>query len=828
MARLIGVWMLMTCLFFNAFGTDLIRINQMGYLPDGIKIAVFLSNRSVLLKKFKVIDNLSGKMIFEGVPLPADGSIWGQQSAYRLDFTSVVQPGGYHLEAADAISPSFPVSAGVYKGSADFILKYLRQQRCGYNPFLKDSCHTYDGIIVDHPNKTGKWLDVTGGWHDASDYLQYTLTSANAVYQMLFAYNENPAVYKDNYQANGLPGPNGIPDILDEARWGLDWLLKMNPAQDEMYYQIADDRDHRGYRLPTLDTVSYGLGKKYRPVYFATGKPQGSGKNRNRTTGVASIAAKFSSSFALGSKIFSDIDPALSIQLKRKAREAWEFAQTDPGVCQTACVVSPYFYEEENYTDDMELAAATLSQMSNSLEDQKAAAKWGEIEQVTPWMEQHRARHYQYYPFVNLGHALLAQSKDTILSTKFAGFMKQGLSILQKFSLNDPFPIGIPFIWCSNNLVVAAATQARLYRQITGDRQFEKLEAALTDWLFGCNPWGTSMVCGLPATGDYPDDPHSSIAYLMKQTTYGGLVDGPVSQQIYKSLLGITLHHADSYAAFQGGKAVYHDDTGDYSTNEPTMDGTASLSYLLSSLEAPGLKKHLERQTADNQGAIVRMNSEEKKIYLIFSAHEFNEGGQVIEKSLRKFGSKGSFFFTGDFYRNKQNTVLIKQLLANGHYLGAHSDRHLLYADWVKRDSTLVKRIDFEKDLKSNYQEMKAFGINASNATYFLPPYEWYNQEVISWGNQLGLTTINFTPGIRTNADYTTPDMSNYRSSDQLINDLKMFESRDPNGLNGTMILIHLGTSPMRTDKLYLRLDEIQTYLKEKGYSLCSLYEVSR
>ena len=828
MVRLFGVLMFMICFISNAFGSDLIRINQMGYLPDGIKIAVFQSDRTVVIKKFKVVDNLTGKLIFEGIPLPADGSIWGQKSAYRLDFTSVVQPGGYHLEAGEAISPLFQVSAGIYKGSADFVLNYLRQQRCGYNPFLKDSCHTSDGIIVDHPNRTGKWLDVTGGWHDASDYLQYTLTSANAVYQMLFAYSENPSVYKDSFQANGLPGSNGVPDILDEARWGLDWLLKMNPAKDEMYYQIADDRDHRGLRLPNLDTVSYGLGKKFRPVYFATGKPQVSGKNRNRTTGVASIAAKFSSSFALGSKIFSDIDPVLSMLLKKKAREAWEFALTDPGVCQTACVVSPYFYEEENYTDDLELAAATLSQNSNSVEDQKAAAKWGEIEQVTPWMEQHRARHYQYYPFVNLGHALLAQSKDTILSAKFAGYMKQGLSTLQKFALNDPFPIGIPFIWCSNNLVVAAATQARLYRQITGDRQFEELEAALTDWLFGCNPWGTSMICGLPASGDYPVNPHSAITYLMRQTTFGGLVDGPVYQQIFKSLIGITLFKTDDYAAFQGGKAVYHDDIGDYSTNEPTMDGTASLSFLLSSLEATNQKKLSGTQTKDSQGAIIRMNSEEKKVYLIFSAHEFNEGGQAIEKSMQKFGSKGSFFFTGDFYRNNQNSSLIKKLLANGHYLGAHSDRHLLYADWVKRDSTLVNKNDFVNDLKSNYQVMNAFGIKASNAQYFLPPYEWYNQEVVSWGNQLGLTTINFTPGIRTNADYTTPDMSNYRSSDQIMNDLKIFESKDKNGLNGTMILIHLGTSPKRTDKLYQRLDDLQSYLKGKGYSLCSLTGVPR
>ncbi len=823
MIRFFGICMLIICSTFHASGKEVIRINQLGYLPDGVKVAVFLGDRSVQLKIFKVVENLTGRIVYEGIPLPADGTVWGQKSAYRLDFSSVVQPGGYHLEAGSINSPSFAVSSLIYYGTADFILQYMRQQRCGFNPFLNDSCHTADGIVVDHPAKSGRWLDVIGGWHDASDYLQYTLTSANAVYQMLFAYRENPSVYSDHFKSNGLPGTNGIPDILDEARWGLEWLLKMNPSKDEMYYQVADDRDHRGYRLPTLDTTSYGFGKKQRPVYFVTGKPQGTGIHRNRTTGVSSAAAKFSSSFALGAEIFNNFDPVLAAKLKTKAREAWEFALSDPGVCQTACVVSPYFYEEENYADDLELAAATLYQSSNSTDDLKAAGKWGELEQVTPWMELHRARHYQYYPFVNLGHALLAQSKDSILSRKFADFMKQGLSSLQAFAGNDPFPMGIPFIWCSNNLVVAAATQSRLYRQITGDRQFEQLEATLTDWLFGCNPWGTSMICGLPATGDYPSDPHSAITYWMKQTTYGGLVDGPVYTSIFKSLLGITLHRADSYAPYQGGKAVYHDDNGDYSTNEPTMDGTASLSYLLSSLEASGQKAAPAVMTKDKHGAVVRMDSGEKKVYLIFSAHEFGEGGSAIEKSLLKIGAKGSFFFTGDFYRNKQNYQLIRQLIADGHYLGAHSDKHLLYADWNKRDSMLVKQADFETDLQSNYKELKTFGITENKAGYFLPPYEWYNKTTVAWGINMGLTTVNFTPGIRSNADYTTPDMSNYRSSEQIMNDLKQFESGDPNGLNGTLILIHLGTSPLRTDKFYLKLDELLAFLSSKGYRLCRL-----
>ncbi len=796
--------------------SGVIRINQLGYLPQSVKVAVYFSEETEGITSFQLFESLSGKLVFEGKPETADAAVWGQQSAYRLNFTDFRQNGGYYLKAGNAVSPSFRISPDIYKGTADFILNYIRQQRCGYNPFLNDSCHTHDGIIVDHPTKTGQKIDVVGGWHDASDYLQYTTTSANAMYQMLFAYQQNPSVYGDKFNANGRPGANGIPDILDEARWGLEWLLKMNPAKNEMYNQIADDRDHKGMRLPTADTLGgYDLGK-YRPVYFVTGKSQGLGKYKNRTTGVSSTAAKFSSSFALGASVFKNIDPAFADKMIKKSHEAWDFAKSDLGNCQTACMVSPYFYEEDNYVDDMELAAATLISPDKKTDFQKEAKYWGELEPVNPWMELNRARHYQYYPFVNLGHALLAKSADGAVAAQFTALMKQGLDELKKYAGNDPFQIGVPFVWCSNNFVVAAITQAKLYRKITGDNSYEEMEAALTDWLFGCNPWGTSMICGLPAGGDFPEIPHSSLTYILKKTTTGGLVDGPVYTNIYKSLLGIHLLEADEYAEFQNGKAVYHDDLGDYSTNEPTMDGTASLSYMLSSLEA---ENKTVNEVLDSQGALVRNNPNEKKVYLIFSAHEYAEGGKIIAQTLKKHKAKASFFFTGDFYSHLGNKSLIIDLIADGNYLGAHSDRHLLYADWTKRDSSLVDQKKMSADLKANYLKMAAFGIPPEKASVFLPPYEWYNAESVDWSRQLGLKVINFTPGIRSNADYTTPDMQNYRSSETILNDIKAFEKSDPNGLNGCIVLIHLGTAPKRTDKFYNRLGDLLTFLKKKGYS---------
>jgi endoglucanase len=800
-------------------GQSWIRINQLGYLPNSVKVAVFISTEPQKFGEFTICDAITGKEIFRGKASSFSGEDWGMKSAARLNFSELQQQGGYYISANGIHSEPFRIAPDVYKGTADYVLNYMRQQRCGYNPFLADSCHTHDGFIVDHPIKTRQIIDVKGGWHDASDYLQYVTTSANAVYQMLFAFSKNPGVYNDNFDSSGKKGSNGIPDILDEARWGIDWLIKMNPDSGEMYNQIADDRDHRGFRLPNLDTTSYGYGL-YRPVYFVTGKSQGLARYKNRTTGVSSTAGKFASAFALGSTVFKKSDPALSSKLAEKAKDAWEFALTDLGTTQTACNVSPYFYEEDNYVDDLELAAWEMFCLTGDSAYLIQSDYWGSLEPVSPWIEMDTARHYQSYPFVNLGHANIGLSK-TKIAPRYNFFMNKGLQLLNSRRQDDPFNVKVPFTWCSNNFVVAAYTQHSLYYEATGDPGFRESEAALRDWIFGCNPWGTSMICGLPSGGDFPQFPHSAITLKMGVTTVGGLIDGPVYSRIFKGLRGVGLLRPDSYSVFQNGKVVYHDDIGDYSTNEPTMDGTAELSYMLSSLETEGLRQAQNEQNdvTDRNGALVRRNINMKEIYLIFSADEFGEGAEHILNVLSEKKAKGSFFLTGNFLRNPANAKNVKRIIEEKHFIGPHSDKHLLYMPWEKRDSLLISKEVFIADLKANYDELEKRGAKIPEKRFFLAPYEWYNSVIASWTGDLGVTLINFSPGSGTNADYTTPDMKNYRSSEELFNNLKSYEGSSPNGLNGAIVLIHLGTAPGRTDKFYSKLEEIMQYFSVKGYT---------
>jgi hypothetical protein len=139
------------------------------------------------------------------------------------------------------------------------------------------------------------------------------------------------------------------------------------------------------------------------------------------------------------------------------------------------------------------------------------------------------------------------------------------------------------------------------------------------------------------------------------------------------------------------------------------------------------------------QGGIVRGDAGPKEIALVFTGHDHSEGGEFVLKALGSH--KATFFLTGDFYRNKAE--LVRQMMDAGHYMGAHSDQHLLYCAWEKRDSTLISKEAFYADLEGNHKAMEAYGIG--KARYFMPPYEWYNATISAWANDIGVR-IGSTP----------------------------------------------------------------------------------
>ncbi|HEX5223285.1 MAG TPA: glycoside hydrolase family 9 protein [Verrucomicrobiae bacterium] len=573
-------------------GEDIfIRASQGGYWINESKVGVAFSKAPLSTDFTLVAESNEGKVFFQGKARPLTNAAWGQFAYHaELDFTTLYTPGRYVLKIGNAKSLSLQIGERPYGKWAADLLEFMRQQRCGYNPWLGTNCHPFDGRTVFGPQTNGAPLDARGGWHDAGDLLKYLLTSGNATAQMLLAYElgtkpsyseklramTSPAHAVDQVNALGQPGTNGIPDILDEARWGLDWMLKLHPAPDQLYHQVADDRDHAGWRLPQNETVDYGWGKGgARPVYFADGQPQGLQQYKSASTGVANLAGRYAAAMALAYLIWKD-DPTQRVfaeQCLKAGKEVYELGRRKEGVQQGNSYKAPYRYEETTWADDMEWGAAELYRATREKRFLDDAKRYAKLAADEGWMGKEQTGHYQYYPFMNLGHFRLDDLVDADFKRTLAGYYRSGLERCVAAGEKNPYRVGVPFIWCSNNLLVALVTQGLLYERMTDDTRYREFTAKQRDWLLGRNPWGTTMFTEIGS--EYPTDVHLMTTQLLKRPVRGGLVDGPVYERIFKSLKGVSITEPDPLGAFQG-IAVYHDDVKDYSSNEPTMDGTAS------------------------------------------------------------------------------------------------------------------------------------------------------------------------------------------------------------------------------------------------------------
>jgi peptidoglycan/xylan/chitin deacetylase (PgdA/CDA1 family) len=812
--------------------TAYLRVNQIGYPATDAKKALAFA-RAPLAGDFLLIDAATGRTVFSAPLKAVPAANWGADFKfyYELDFSAVRVPGRHfiRLEKTGAVSREF--SIGEYPAHQEDLLFFMRQQRCGYNPFLDMVCHRRDGRSVYAPVPDGSFIDASGGWHDAGDQLKYLITASNATARMLLAFELEKRKFADRVDEYGRARPNGIPDVLDEAKWGLDWILKLHPKPDWLFHQVADDRDHRGFKLPDQDNADYGWGaNSYRPVYFADGRPQGLREFKSRSTGVANIAGRSAAALALASRIWkNDLKAALEADRFLKAAvELYEMGRRREGFQQGNSYGAPYRYNEDTWADDMEWAAAELYKTTRQPGYLTDAKRYAKLAGAASWMEHETADHYQFYPFTNVGHFALYAFADAKTKKELAGYYRRNIEKIIERSKTNSYRVGVPFLWCSNNLVVAYITQVLLYERMTGDLRFHESAVAHRDWLFGRNPWGTTMFEGLPAGGEFPEDTHLPTVQLLKKRVVGGLVDGPILTETYKNLRGLRLNEADEFAEFQPRDIVYHDDVGDYSTNEPTMDGTADAILMMAGLSGPGTAVKTDPRFKYEQGAIVRGPTGEKKLALVFTGDEYADGAIVIADTLKKQNIKAAFFFTGRFYRNPAFKSAILRLKRDGHFLGAHSDAHLLYADWNDRRKLLVSRAEFEEDLNKNYTAMRAFGISKRAAPFFLPPFEWFNQEIGDWTSAMGLQLVNFTSGTGSNADYTTPSMKNYVPSEAIFSKIKNYEAKDASGLNGFILLLHIGVGPERTDKFYDRLDELIDFLKSKNYELVRIERLLR
>lgn len=222
-------------------------------------------------------------------------------------------------------------------------------------------------------------------------------------------------------------------------------------------------------------------------------------------------------------------------------------------------------------------------------------------------------------------------------------------------------------------------------------------------------------------------------------------------------------------------------------------------------------------------GAVVRGPRDAKRIALIFTGGDYGEGSENVLDTLRERGLPGAFFFTGDYLRDSSNQAAIRAAIEDGHYLGPHSDQHLLYCPWDDRAKTLVTREEFVADLHRNLDELGAHGVERTRIKWWIPPYEWYNEEIAQWAREAGYPLFSFSPGTVSHADYTEDDAANFRSNEVILQNVLAFEEEQPDGLNGFLLLTHVSASPKRTRKFSNDLHLLIDALAARGYEFVPL-----
>jgi len=508
-----------------------IRINQVGYLTDEIKRAILGSNQDLGNQIFSVRNMINGQVVYSGkVESSISGNGPDTPFAFNhvIDFSPIKQIGIYRIELHNGSnSHHFQIGNNIYKNAIDILLYFLRAQRCGNTgPELHGACHLADATNTD--------LDLTGGWHDAGDFLKFTRQEAYTTYILLLSFE----IHKGNYgpffsDQNG----NGIADVLDEAKIGLDFLEKCYPDENTFIHRVGDKKaDHsQPMRMPDNDR----LAAKNRPALF--------GFNRDRL-------AKYAYTMALAANIFADIKGLTSkseVYLSL-AKRAYEKAKsTDSGHIDKLCLAALELYKttgDETY----------LTQAKNS-NDQLFTSDMG-----------------NYFNNINLAHARLAPFYPNAASK-----LKRSIANFHRASMNNLFGFNVPYVWGSLYVALSSASSGLLYQTISNDHDYEEFPRRIKNYTLGMNPWGVCFISGLGTV--YPKKIHNSLAITLKRngvqqeaTIKGAVAEGPISREDWnKNYSRLVPVCEDIYAEFQPTACLYHDHVGDYVTNEPCIYGTA-------------------------------------------------------------------------------------------------------------------------------------------------------------------------------------------------------------------------------------------------------------
>jgi hypothetical protein len=509
-----------------------IRVNQLGFLPNDLKTAVIFSAKPLFTREFFILDKETGDKVYEGEISDSLHSFDKYKHAYVIDFSSLNKKGTYIIKADGHESYKFTIGTNIYNALVDSLLLFYRAQRCGpTNPYMHNVCHLYDAAGVAGFDENAV-VDVTGGWHDAGDYVKFLTTTAYTTYLMLFAYEFEKEKFEfDNNQ-------DGAPDILEEARVGIDWLLRCNFAKNKFITQVQDISDHGvGWRLPENDTLRY-VRKGY----------MGMGKNL-----VGIYSAVMSAASRIWAARFYDYE--FAAKLLSAAEETYSIRNNVPDLDKSPSG----FYQDTHFRGKMALGAVELYLSTKKEEYLEEAKIYADSAGSDYW--------WSWGNINSLAHYRLAK-----IEPRFSAYIKSNLESFNKNKSTSVFNEGLPVSWGTTNSYLGIALQAILYKDLTGTSVFDSLAVLHRDYVLGRNPWGISFIYNIGSK--FPVNLHSQVAYFNNGRLPGAITAGPAPASLLKEY-NINRQNF-SYDIFNTDSVKYYDDRMDYITNEPAIVSNAT------------------------------------------------------------------------------------------------------------------------------------------------------------------------------------------------------------------------------------------------------------
>lgn len=524
-------------------------VNQVGYLPNHLKRVVSAEEAG----EFILLAEESKEEMYKGTLRPVNDRT-SERVIWQGEFTSFTTPGRYRiLVPGVGESYSFVIGPDVYNNPLKLGTRFLYLQRCGielndlettghYHPY----CHLKDGFLAraDQFYKANEKIFSVGGWHDAGDYGKYVSTTTVTAAQMLTAYELWPEKFYDG-QFDIPESGNGIPDLLDEARIGLEWLFTMQRPDGAVYHKLS------GSRWPSIATTP-DFDRQPRYIYGISTADTG----------------KFVATMAIAARIYEEVDPAFARKALVAAEKSWEFLCENPD----------FIWDHSGFDDEgsgaydsatdrpdrlwgaFELAAlfGRDDYLTEVVDLEKVKGGEESLDRPTPlsWSDSALLGYFHYVraervdpDLQKIIEELIIEAADAdLLRTKESGY---GYSL--KFS---------DFAWASNKEGLARGITMILAHQLRPNPEYMEAALAQLDFVLGLNPLSKCFVAQLGT--NTVRNPHHRLVASRRKPLPGLVVGGPNNNS--ESLVEPVNQGPFSYADAQNS----------YSSNETAIDYNAA------------------------------------------------------------------------------------------------------------------------------------------------------------------------------------------------------------------------------------------------------------